>query len=102
MFWSDWRTKRKEEKRKKELKETADEVREFEDALIEKYNEDLQARHSAVDIDRTVFILTYWSSENLVKHSKHLTWLTIALLLTALAMIALAMQQANLWPFCLW
>lgn len=38
--------------------------------------------------------LTYLSSENLVKHSKHLTWLTIALLVAALGMIGLAIWQS--------
>ena len=84
------------EERLKEIKETADKVREFEDVLLEKYNEDMQARGSAVDIDRTVLILTYWSSENLVKHSKTLTWLTIGLIVIGVGMIVLAVQQSNL------
>jgi len=46
-----------------------------------------------IDIDRGLFLLTYLSTENLVKHSKHLTWLTIGLFLTALGMIGLAIAQ---------
>ncbi len=38
-------------------------------------------------------ILLYLSSENLVKHSKTLTWLTVGLFATALGMIGLAIAQ---------
>lgn len=38
-------------------------------------------------------LLTYMSTENLISHSKTLTWLTIGLFVTALAMIGLAILQ---------
>ena len=46
-------------------------------------------------------VFGYKNTENLVKHSKMLSGLTIGLIVIGLGMIVLAMQQANLWPFCL-
>ena len=47
-------------------------------------------------------ILTYLSTIKLNKHSSDLTWLTIGLTVLGVGMIVLALQQATLWPFCLW
>lgn len=47
-------------------------------------------------------ILGYKNTVNLVRHSKTLTGLTIGLIVLGVGMIALAMQQSNLWPFSLW
>jgi len=51
----------------------------------------------AMDTDWYIFLL-YLSSQNLVKHSKTLTWLTGGLVITALGMIALAIAQLVVIP----
>ena len=56
---------------------------------IEEYNK----QKSGEDTDRTIFALTYLSTENLIQHSKTLTRLTIVLAITAIAMIALAIRD---------
>ncbi len=72
------------EKRKKELKVKAEEVNEIV-AYLDQNVEELNTHWNT--------ILLYLSSENLVKHSKDLTKLTIALFFTSLGMIALALNQ---------
>ncbi len=53
---------------------------------IEKYNRE----KSGEDTDRTIFALTYLSTENLIRHSKHLTWLTIGLLFATILLFGTA------------
>ncbi len=82
------------EKRKEELKNAVIEAKETEEYLIEQ--EQALARGS---IDQSWHILlTYLSSENLVKHSKRLTWLTIWLAITASAMTGVALVQLMTLP----
>ena len=53
-------------------------------------------------VENVSIVLGYKNTVNLVKHSTTLTWLTYGLIFLGAGMIILAMQQANLWPFCLW
>jgi len=53
-------------------------------------------------VENVSIVLGYKNTVNLVRHSKTLTWLTIGLIVIGIGMIALAIQQSNLWPFCLW
>ena len=53
-------------------------------------------------VENVSIVLGYKNTVNLVKHSNTLTWLTYGLILLGAGMIILAMQQADLWPFCLW
>ncbi|MFC2004578.1 hypothetical protein ACFLUK_03450 [Chloroflexota bacterium] len=55
--------------------------------------------HSAENL---CIVFGYKNTTNLVKHSNTLTELTIGLIVLGAGMIALTMQQANLWPFSLW
>ena len=52
----------------------------------------LVEKHKGINEQFVAFLL-YLSSENLVRHSKHLTWLTIVLTIFALGMIGLAIAQ---------
>lgn len=72
------------EKRKGEIKVEAGEVNELVEYL-DKNVEELNTHWNT--------ILLYLSSENLVKHSKTLTRLTVGLFATALGMIGLAIAQ---------
>lgn len=72
------------EKRKGKIKVKAEEVNELVEYL-DKNVEELNTHWNT--------ILLYLSSENLVKHSKTLTWLTVGLFATALGMIGLAIAQ---------
>lgn len=72
------------EKRKGKIKVKAEEVNELVEYLA-KNVEELNTHWNT--------ILLYLSSENLVKHSKTLTWLTVGLFATALGMIGLAIAQ---------
>ena len=53
-------------------------------------------------VENVSIVLGYENTVNLVKHSKTLTSLTYGLIVLGVGMIVLAMQQSNLWPFCLW
>jgi len=53
-------------------------------------------------VENVSIVLGYKNTVNLVRHSKTLTCLTIGLIVLGVGMITLAMQQSNLWPFCLW
>ncbi len=53
-------------------------------------------------VENVSIVLGYMNTVNLVRHSKKLTGLTIGLIVLGIGMIVLAMQQANMWPFCLW
>ena len=72
------------EKRKGKIQVKAEEVNELVEYL-DKNVEELNTHWNT--------ILLYLSSENLVKHSKTLTWLTVGLFATALGMIGLAIAQ---------
>ncbi len=80
MFFKKWR----HERRKKEIEEILDGGIEVKNMISD------HELFKEMDVE---FSLLYISSENLVKHSKRLTWLTIGLFLTALGMIGLAIAQ---------
>ncbi len=72
------------EKRKGKIKVKAEEANE----LVEYLEINVEERNTHWNT-----FLLYLSSENLVKHSKALTWLTLGLFATALGMIGLAIAQ---------
>ncbi|MFC2070344.1 hypothetical protein ACFLTB_04140 [Chloroflexota bacterium] len=80
----------------KEIDNNFVELKKIEKHLRDKRKEktgDKDLDDTTFDVDRAVLILTYVSSDNLVKHSKDLTKLTIALFITSVALIIFAAQQ---------
>lgn len=70
--------------------------------LVNEYLKEQLIDKEVPSVENVSIILGYKNTVNLVKHSKTLTWLTYGLILLGAGMIILVMQQANLWPFCLW
>jgi len=72
------------------------------DNIINEYLKKELIDREVPSVENVSIVLGYKNTVNLVKHSKCLTGLTIGLIVLGVGMIALAMQQSNLWPFSLW
>ena len=70
--------------------------------LINEYLKKELIDREVPSVENVSIVLGYKNTVNLVKYSTILTWLTYGLIFLGAGMIILAMQQANLWPFCLW
>ena len=81
MFFKKWR----EERRKKEIGKILD------GGVI--VLEEVILKHPLTEKIGEEFSLVYLGGENLVKHSKTLTWLTIALFVSSIFMIVLSIGQ---------
>ncbi len=70
--------------------------------LINEYLKEELIDREKPSVENVSIVLGYKNTVNLVKHSNTLTCLTYGLIFLGVGMIVLAMQQSNLWPFCLW